>query len=286
MSPKKCTAMTSEASAVELAETYYDSSEADAFYKHFWGGEDIHIGLYDTPDEAIAPASHRTVARMASKLAGLNGDANVLDLGAGYGGSARHISGLSGCRVTCLNISETQNALNREKNASQGLEDRISVKHGSFEDVPEPDALYDIVWSQDAFLHSADRPRVLDEINRVLKPGGEVIFTDPMQADDCPDGVLQPILDRIHLATMGSFAFYKAEFEARGFETVELENITNQLRNHYSRVREELENNYEHAVSLSGREYVDNMIRGLGHWVDGADKGYLAWGILHFRKAS
>jgi sarcosine/dimethylglycine N-methyltransferase len=26
------------------------------------------------------------------------------------------------------------------------------------------------------------------------------------------------------------------------------------------------------------------MIKGLQHWVDGADKGYLAWGILDYRK--
>jgi len=26
------------------------------------------------------------------------------------------------------------------------------------------------------------------------------------------------------------------------------------------------------------------MIAGLGHWVDAADQGYLAWGILHLRK--
>jgi hypothetical protein len=34
---------------------------------------------------------------------------------------------------------------------------------------------------------------------------------------------------------------------------------------------------------LSGQTYVDNMIKGLQHWVDGADRGYLAWGILDFR---
>ena len=61
--------------------------------------------------------------------------------------------------------------------------------------------------------------------------------------------------------------------------------MTEQLRTHYNRVRLELKNRYDEAVLLSGKEYVDNMIKGLGHWVDGADKSYLAWGILNFKAA-
>ncbi|HBC08647.1 MAG TPA: SAM-dependent methyltransferase, partial [Rhodospirillaceae bacterium] len=189
--------MSRRSQAVQKAEEYYDSSEADAFYKNVWGGEDIHIGIYNAPDEDIAQASRRTVETMALQIPGLGRKTRILDLGAGYGGSARHLAGTYGCRVTCLNLSETQNDLNRDKNAETDLDALIDVVHGSFEDIPAEDASVDLVWSQDAILHSGDRPRVLDEISRVLAPGGHVIFTDPMQADDVPDGVLQPILDRI-----------------------------------------------------------------------------------------
>ncbi|PWG74813.1 SAM-dependent methyltransferase, partial [Enterococcus hirae] len=76
------------------------------------------------------------------------------------------------------------------------LSDRITVRHGVFEDVPAEDASFDVVWSQDAFLHSDQLAKVIAEAFRVLKPGGHLIFTDPMQADDVPDGVLQPVYDR------------------------------------------------------------------------------------------
>jgi ubiquinone/menaquinone biosynthesis C-methylase UbiE len=277
--------MNRRSQAVRKAEEYYDSSEADAFYKNVWGGEDIHIGIYGTPDEAIARASRRTVETMALQISGLGPKTRVLDLGAGYGGSARYLADTYGCHVTCLNLSETQNDLNREKNAESGLGGLIDVVHGSFEDIPAEDRSVDLVWSQDALLHSGDRPRVLDEVSRVLAQGGQVIFTDPMQADDAPGGVLQPILDRIHLSTLGSFAFYRAEFTKRGFADVQLAPMLGQLRTHYARVGEELKSRYDEIIRLSGKAYVDNMLRGLEHWVDGADKGYLAWGILHFRKA-
>ncbi|PIW26254.1 MAG: SAM-dependent methyltransferase [Rhodospirillales bacterium CG15_BIG_FIL_POST_REV_8_21_14_020_66_15] len=276
--------MNRRSQAVRKAEEYYDSSEADAFYQNVWGGEDIHIGIYNLPDEGIAQASRRTVETMARQIPGLGAETRVVDLGAGYGGSARYLADAYGCRVTCLNLSETQNDLNREKNAETGLDHLIDVVHGSFEDIPADDGAFDLVWSQDAILHSGDRPRVLDEITRVLVPGGNVIFTDPMQADDVPAGVLQPILDRIHLTTLGSFAFYRAEFAKRGFTEVRSAPMLGQLRTHYFRVGQELKSRYDEIVKLSGRTYVDNMLRGLDHWVDGADRGYLAWGILHFAK--
>ena len=275
--------MASKSAAVERAEAYYDSAEADAFYQTIWGGQDIHIGIYLSDDEPIADASRRTVERMADRLADIDESTRVLDLGAGYGGSARYIADRFGCRVTCLNLSETQNQLNRRLTEDAGLEGRVRVVHGDFERIPEPDGSYDVVWSQDAILHSGDRPRVLDEVRRVLVNDGQFIFTDPMQSDDCPDGVLQPILDRIQLSTLASFGFYRAELEKRGFREAEIEPLTDQLRMHYWRIEEALKARFDEAVAKSGRTYVDNMIKGLQHWVDGADRGYLAWGIMDFR---
>ena len=226
-----------------------------------------------------------TVDRMAGMLERLDADAKVLDIGAGYGGSARRIAKNFGASVRCLNISEIQNDTNRHKSSRQGLAEKVSVVHGVFEDIPEPDGSFDVVWSQDAILHSGNRTRVLDEVKRVLKPGGQFIFTDPMQADDCPEGVLQPILDRIHLETLGSFGFYETELAKRGFEKLEVIDMTHQLRRHYWRVGQELEANYERLTKGASTEYLDNMLKGLGRWVDGADKGWLAWGVMHYRLA-
>ena len=275
--------MRNSSDAVARAEVYYDSTEADAFYKTIWGGEDIHIGLYESEDEPIADASRRTVATMADRIAGAGADIRILDLGAGYGGAARYLADRFGCHVTCLNLSETQNDLNRELTAKAGLGDLVKVVHGDFENIPEPDNSYDVVWSQDAILHSGNRTRVLDEVRRVLVDGGQFIFTDPMQSDGCPEGVLQPILDRIQLSTLASFAFYRKELTARGFREAGSEDLTDHLRMHYWRVGQSLKDRYDKAVSLSGKTYVDNMIAGLQHWVDGADRGYLAWGIMDYR---
>jgi sarcosine/dimethylglycine N-methyltransferase len=270
---------------VKTAQHYYNSDDADYFYYHVWGGEDIHIGIYEGSQENIAEASERTVSAMASRCRiDLTPQTRVLDVGAGYGGAARWLAGKFGCHVTCLNLSETQNARNRTMSTEQGLAERIEVIDGSFEHIPAEDRSFDLVWSQDAILHSGRRERVLEEVDRVLKPAGEFIFTDPMQAEDCPAGVLQPVLDRIHLDSLGSFGFYRQQARRLGWEEVGVVDLSPQLVTHYTRVRQELVKRRKVLADKVSDEYMDRMIQGLGHWIDAGDNNYLSWGILHFRK--
>ncbi len=271
--------------AVSTAREYYNSNDADAFYFHIWGGEDIHIGLYKTPDEDIFAASRRTVERMRHRLNGIGPDTRVLDLGAGYAGACRHICTDCGCEAVALNLSEEQNERGRRKNRTLGLDDRIDVVDGSFEEVPFPDASFDVVWSQDAFLHSGERFKVMQEAARVLKDGGELIFTDPMQADDCPEGVLDPILERIHLETLGSPGFYRESASELGLEEIGFEDHSPQLVTHYSRVLQETESRERELARIVSPAYIERMKKGLNHWVNGGSKGYLSWGIFHFRKS-
>ena len=169
---------------VETARQYYNSDDADRFYSTVWGGEDIHIGLYETPDESIFDASRRTVETLAemarpvlerltmggpARIAGAGPGrtrapgARVLDLGAGYGGAARYLYERFGSRVDCLNLSEVQNQRNRDLNRQRGPQytENIHVIDGSFEEIPAADRSYDLIWSQDAILHSGKRETVL-----------------------------------------------------------------------------------------------------------------------------
>jgi len=268
----------------DVAEDYYDSDDADTFYSMVWGGEDLHVGIYDDT-KVIREASDTTVDMMAEALPVIDQNTRILDIGAGYGGAMRRVAKRYGNTATCLNISETQNDTNRNRIRRAGMGDQIKVVHGVFEDIPEPGSSYDVVWSQDAILHSDQRSKVLAEVYRVLKPGGHFIFTDPMQADDVPEGVLQPVYDRLQLTSLGSMRFYREAASALGFETVAQHDMTNQLRTHYDRVREDLVANYDKLRdSGASVEYLDKMIIGLENWVKAADAGHLAWGIQIFRK--
>ena len=270
--------------AVEVARDYYNSDDADNFYHEIWGGEDIHIGLYRSSGDSIAAASVRTVATMAQALGELDERTRIADFGAGYGGSARWLARAYGCHVSCVNLSEVQNARNRKINELAGLGERIDVYDASFESVPLADGSFDHVWSQDSLLHAGDRHRVLAEADRILRPGGTFVFTDPMQADDCPPGVLQPVLDRLHLDSLGSFRFYREQARKLDWTEVSVQDLTPQLVMHYTRVRQDLAIRREELSGRISDTYVDRMIAGLGHWIDAGSSGHLAWGILHFKK--
>ncbi len=269
---------------VETARSYYNSHDADRFYATVWGGEDIHVGLYEHDTDTIFNASRKTVEKMAFMVKGLGPATRVFDIGSGYGGSARYLVKHYGCPVGCLNLSETQNTRNRELNAQGKYSLVINVVDGSFEDIPMPDGSADVVWSQDAILHSGNREKVFEEVNRVLAPGGQFIFTDPMQSETCPQEALQPILDRIHLDSLGSIPRYKDILLGLGFKELAIEDLSEHLGTHYGRVLEEVLANHWSLVRVCSEDYIERMKSGLQHWIDGGKGGHLTWGILHFQK--
>lgn len=274
---------------VEITRAYYDSADADSFYFRIWGGEHIHIGLYGDGVEDIALASRRTVDAMACRVPRIGPGVRVLDLGAGYGGAARQLAAKFACHVTALNISSTENVRSRDMTQAAGLGHLVDVLDGSYEDIAAPDASFDVVWSQDAILHSARKERVFAEVARVLKSGGEFILTDPMESDDVASGrrsraELQPVLDRIHLASMGSFQLYARLAADNGLETVGLSDLTPHLVRHYAQVRASLAARRSSLTAEIDPAFIDRMLAGLDHWVQAGERGSLAWGMLHFCK--
>ncbi len=269
---------------VDTARNYYNSDDAHNFYHKIWGGEDLHLGIYQTEDEDIFAASRRTIDQMASYADKIDENTKIIDLGGGFSGSARYLAKKFGCHVTVLNLSETENARGRKMNKEQGLGRLIDVIDGSFEDIPFPDETFDIVWSEDAILHSGDRYKVIEEAARVLKKNGQFIFTDPMQSDNCDESVLQPIYDRINLASLGSPAFYKQAAKNVGLTEQHYEDLAPNLPLHYGRVLEELEQNEHKLEGYVSKEYRENMKKGLRHWIKGGNEGNLTWGIFVFKK--
>lgn len=279
--------MGSERSPAELAAQYfYDNADADRFHEAIWGGDDIHVGLYGSRPVTtdIASACHRTTVAMADRLSALDAGARVLDLGAGYGGAARYLVRRFGCKVQCLNISERQNERNRRLNRNSALHGSIDVVHGSFLDIPASDASVDVVWAKGAFQYSARRERIVDEIYRVLKPGGEILFTDQMQADALLHGMLQPLCERFRLDGLASPLWYRREFARKGFQQAEWCELTPELLQHYTAVRSSLRLRYGELSRTISTAFMDRMLVNLDNWVSAAHAGYLRWGIFHFRK--
>jgi sarcosine/dimethylglycine N-methyltransferase len=269
---------------VTVARDYYDSSDAEAFYYKIWGGRDIHIGIYQSSDEDIGQASDRTVNTLLEMVPGDLELGRIIDLGSGYGGPARVLAKHFGCRVDGINISKVQNDRGRSQIVKEGLEQQVFLHEANFDELPFDDAVFDVVWSEDALLHSGDRGRTIGELVRVLRPGGVFVFHDPLEVEGVSRELLLPVLARINLSSMGSLAFYRETARACGLEEIEIRILTPHLITHYKRVAEELEKRRRELEQVCTGDYLERMNYGLQRWIEAGQAGHIAWALFAFRK--
>ena len=70
---------------------------------------------------------------------------SVLDLGCGYGSTARYLATNFGCQVTGVNISERELELAGIRCREAGLDHLLSFEYGDFHHLGYPDGYYDVV---------------------------------------------------------------------------------------------------------------------------------------------
>ncbi len=106
------------------------------------------------------------------------GDA-VLDIGCGAGVDSLVAARLvgEGGRVVGIDITPAMIEQARDHLARLGWP-QVSFQEGEAEALPFPDADFDVVISNGVFNLSLDKARALEEVHRVLKPGGRFMLAD------------------------------------------------------------------------------------------------------------
>eukprot|EP00560_Eucampia_antarctica_P009172 CAMPEP_0197828054 /NCGR_PEP_ID=MMETSP1437-20131217/4701_1 /TAXON_ID=49252 ORGANISM="Eucampia antarctica, Strain CCMP1452" /NCGR_SAMPLE_ID=MMETSP1437 /ASSEMBLY_ACC=CAM_ASM_001096 /LENGTH=337 /DNA_ID=CAMNT_0043429133 /DNA_START=300 /DNA_END=1313 /DNA_ORIENTATION=- len=171
----------------------YDAWTQDGILEYYWG-EHIHLGYY-TKEEMEAgykkknfiQAKYDFVDEMM-KLGGISPDTDksvkVLDVGCGVGGTSRYLAKkLPDADVTGITLSPNQVQRATELAKEQDVPNAKFTVMNALE-MEYADNTFDIVWACESGEHMPDKAAYINEMMRVLKPGGKFVMATWCQRDD------------------------------------------------------------------------------------------------------
>lgn len=125
----------------------------------------------------------------------------VLEIGCGSGGYALQLARTTACSVVGVDLNQAgvrnANSLASEAN----LSDRVSFEQCDVSTaLPFGDAVFDAVFANDVMCHIPGRLAVLQQVFRVLKPLGRLLFSDAL--------VIGGAISHEEVATRSSIGYY------------------------------------------------------------------------------
>ena len=184
--------------------------------------------LYQLSDRAELPET-AVLASLGcgnpTAVAELSEGETVLDLGSGGGIdvllSAKRV-GPSG-RAYGLDMTDEMLELANRNKAEAGVEN-VEFLKGYIEDIPLPDASVDVVISNCVINLSADKPAVMKEMFRVLRPGGGVAVSDIVSSNELSPAERSQRGSYVGcIAGALSFEEYETYLKDAGFQSIEVE---------------------------------------------------------------
>ena len=158
-------------------------TDIQAFWKSLYNSlyEDVDAGLtrdalfksLDDLEDLFRIRRHMAVVEMPlAELAGKK----VLEVGPGAGGHSA-LFAKHGAHMTSLDITPARARATEAKFRLMGERaEHCHAINGDSENLPFPDASFDIVYSNGVLHHTLDTEKAIAEVLRVLKPGGQAVI--------------------------------------------------------------------------------------------------------------
>eukprot|EP00798_Chlamydomonas_sp_ICE-L_P025438 gene25438-11098_t len=159
----------------------YDAWTDEGVLEYYWG-DHIHLGVYN--EEERAKGYKKKDFKLAKldfvddmlKFSDSTNPAKVLDVGCGFGGSSRHIASKNpSAEVKGITLSPKQVERGTQLAKDRGL-NNVSFQVMDALKMDFPDNTFDLVWACESGEHMPDKKKYVEEMIRVLKPGGHIVI--------------------------------------------------------------------------------------------------------------
>jgi len=135
-------------------------------------------GNYDELNRVISFGIDVKWRKKVVAIVGKNNPKQILDIATGTGDLAIMLSKLHPDKIIGLDISEGMLSVGKGKVAKANLSEMIEMIVGDSENMPFKDASFDAITVSFGVRNFANLDKGLQEINRVLKPGGILVILE------------------------------------------------------------------------------------------------------------
>jgi ubiquinone/menaquinone biosynthesis C-methylase UbiE len=179
----------------------------------------------------------RALARRISEQ--IPRDSRVLEVAPGPGYFAIELAKLGDYEITGLDISETFVEIARANAAEANV--RVDFRRGNASNMPFGDETFDFLLCRAAFKNFSEPKRALEEMHRVLKPGGQALIIDLRR--DASKKSIQQAVNAMNVGTMNAIITkltFRFMLLKRAYTTREFEELISATQFHHFDIREDL----------------------------------------------
>ncbi|KAI7837904.1 hypothetical protein COHA_008285 [Chlorella ohadii] len=170
----------------------YDAWTEEGVLEYYWG-EHIHLGYYTEEERARGYKKKNFIQAkydFIDEMFNWSGSATpekVLDVGCGIGGTSRFLAAkFPQASVTGITLSPNQVKRGTQLAADRGL-GNVKFQVMDALKMEFPDNSFDLVWACESGEHMPDKKAYVDEMVRVLKPGGTLVIATWCQREETPE---------------------------------------------------------------------------------------------------
>ena len=207
--------------------SYFTRSAPLYFFAHSMRGA-MHMAL--NPDGTFHRRGYQAQSLIVERHIRTQGARRVLEIGCGRGFNLLNLArrnsdvALVGIDLTPLHVRAARAAARRRRN--------LDIDEGDFHHLPYADESFDLVFSVEAICHAADVYRVVEEVRRVLRPGGRFVTIEPWRRPEF-ETLGQPARDAAQLIetvfvlpNLQEFDRWLERTTTLGFEPILSEDVT------------------------------------------------------------